>query len=171
MSIQQMNVHDCVRCGNPINYDDTDWCDVCDMSIFDDRMVKTKKMLTIQNFKSELLNSWWGGWKITDVLDDVHYIDEHLNIIGPTHYSVTFIYYRVTVNGNSTPIGPHGSNRGKLLLTRETDEFLKGQYRYELWLNQKMFNSGGVTPNALRDKKKFIESVVSTLDYQLYNPC
>ena len=167
MSIQQMNVHDCVRCGNPINYDDTDWCDVCDMSIFDDRMVKTKKMLTIQNFKSELLNSWWGGWKITDVLEDVHYIDEHLNIIGPNHYSVTFIYYRADGLG----MGPNGSNRGKLLLTRETDEFLKGQYRYELWLNKNMFNSGGITANALRDKKKFIEAVVSTLDYQLHNPC
>lgn len=46
-----MNVHDCIRCKNPINYDDTDWCDVCDMSIFDDRMVEYKKMLTIKNYK------------------------------------------------------------------------------------------------------------------------
>ena len=46
-----MNIHDCIRCKNPINYDDTDWCDVCDMSIFDDRMVEYKKMLTITNYK------------------------------------------------------------------------------------------------------------------------
>jgi hypothetical protein len=167
MSIQQMNVHDCVRCGNPINYDDTDWCDVCDMSVFDDRMVKPKKMLTIQNIKSELLNSWWGGWKITDVLDEVYKTDDKMYITGPKHYSIRFVYYRADGMG----LGPHGSHYGILLLTRETDEFLKGQYRYELWLNQKMFNYGGVTPNALRDKKAFIESIVSTLEYQLHNPC
>ena len=162
-----MNVHDCVKCGNPINYDDTDWCDVCDMSIFDDRMVKPKKMLTIQNIKSELLNSWWGGWKITDVLDEVYKTDDKMYITGPKHYSIRFVYYRADGLG----LGPHGSNWGVLLLTREEDYFLKGQYRYELWLNKNMFNSGGITANALRDKKKFIESVVSTLDYQLYNPC
>jgi hypothetical protein len=137
------------------------------MSIFDDRMVKPKKMLTIQNIKSELLNSWWGGWKITDVLEEVYKYDDDLNLIGPQHYRVQFVYYRA----DGLVPGPHGSNRGGLLLERELDGFLKGQYRYELWLNQKMFNSGGITPAALRDKKAFIESVVATLDYQLHNPC
>ena len=166
-----MNVHACIRCNNPIDYDVTDWCGVCDMSIFDDRMVKPKKMLTIQNIKSELLNSWWGGWKITDVLEEVYNVDDDLNLIGPKHYSVTFIYYKVDVYGNGTPIGPHGSNRGKILIGREYDKDYKTQYRYIIYLNQKKFDTGGISANALRDKKAFIESVVSTLDYQLYNPC
>ena len=46
-----MNVHGCIRCNNPINYDDSDWCEVCDMSIFDDRMIKQTKMLEIRNVK------------------------------------------------------------------------------------------------------------------------
>ena len=46
-----MNVHDCIRCNNPINYDDSDWCEVCDMSVFDDRMVKQTNMLEIRNLK------------------------------------------------------------------------------------------------------------------------
>ena len=124
-------------------------------------------MLTIQNIKSELLNSWWGGWKIKDVLEDVYKTDDDLNITGPKHYSIRFVYYRADGMG----LGLHGSQHGTLLLGREEDDFLKGQYRYELWLHQKMFNSGGITINALRDKKAFIESVVSTLDYQLHNPC
>ena len=129
-------------------------------------------MLTIENFKSSLLNSWWGGWKITDILEEVYKYDDDLNLIGPNHYSVTFIYYSVTANGSGTPIGPHGSNRGKLLLGREEDDFFKGgRYRIELWLNGKLFLTDGVNSNALRDKKAFIESIVSTLDYQLHNPC
>ena len=163
-----MNVHDCVKCGNPINYDDTDWCDVCDMSIFDDRMVKPKKMLTIQNIKSELLNSWWGGWKIKDVLEDVYKTDDALNIKGPKHYSIRFVYYRADGMG----LGPHGSHYGTLLLGREEDDFFKrGRYRFELWLNGKLFLTDGLNSNALRDKNSFIESVVSALDYQLRNPC
>ena len=50
-----MNVHDCVRCGNPINYDDTDWCEVCDMSIFDERMSDSKRGFTIKN-KDKIYN-------------------------------------------------------------------------------------------------------------------
>ncbi len=50
-----MNVHNCIRCGNPINYDDTDWCEVCDMSIFDERMSDTKRGFTIKN-KSNIYN-------------------------------------------------------------------------------------------------------------------
>ena len=46
-----MNVHDCIRCNNPINYDDSDWCEVCDMSVFDDRMIKQTNMLEIRNIK------------------------------------------------------------------------------------------------------------------------
>jgi hypothetical protein len=36
------NTHKCIRCSNPIDLDNTDWCDVCDMSIFDDRMIDSK---------------------------------------------------------------------------------------------------------------------------------
>ena len=62
------NIHKCIRCSNPIDLDNTDWCDVCDMSIFDDRMIKPKKMLTIQNFEERLkdyriLNTF-DGWTL-----------------------------------------------------------------------------------------------------------
>jgi hypothetical protein len=155
-----MNIHDCIRCKNPINYDDTDWCDVCDMSIFDDRMVERKKVLTIKNFKSSLLNSWWGGWKITDVLEDVYGYDNDLNIIPPKQYTITFHYYRADGLG-----GP--KNIGRLILERETDVLLAGKYRYRIYLNQKKINEGGVSKNLLEDKTAFIESVVSTLDWDL----
>jgi len=46
-----MNIHNCIRCNNPINYDDSDWCEICDMSIFDDKMVKQTGMLEIRNIK------------------------------------------------------------------------------------------------------------------------
>ena len=56
-----MNVHNCIRCNNPINYDDTDWCDVCDMSVFDERMVKQTKMLKIENYKKLLGKELFGS--------------------------------------------------------------------------------------------------------------
>lgn len=31
------NTHPCEHCGNIIDYDQTDWCDKCDTSIFDDK--------------------------------------------------------------------------------------------------------------------------------------
>jgi hypothetical protein len=117
-------------------------------------------MLTINNFKSSLLNSWWGGWKITNVFEDSYKVDNDLNIIGNKQYSVTFHYYRTDGLG-----GP--KNVGRLLLERETDEFLKGQYRYRIYLNQKMINEGGVFKTALEDKKAFIESVVGVIDWDL----
>lgn len=118
-------------------------------------------MLTIKNIKSELLNSWWGGWKITDVLEDVYNFDDDLNLIGNKQYSVTFVYYRVDGSG------PAGKNMGRLILERETDEFLGGQYRYKIYLNQKKINEGGVFKTALEDKKAFIESVVGVIDWEL----
>jgi len=159
--MEQMNVHDCVRCGNPINYDDTDWCDVCDMSIFDDRMVKRKKMLTIKNFESSLLDNWCGGWKITDVLDEVYNYDDDLNLLGPPQYSIRFAYYTTNIYVHS------GANYGMLYLNRHEDDVLKGKYRYKIYLNQQMINSGGFTKKELEDKNKFIDAVVYTLDYEL----
>jgi hypothetical protein len=117
-------------------------------------------MLTIENFKSALLNSWWGGWKITDVLEDVYKFDDDLNMFGCKQYTITFHYYRADGLG-----GP--KNIGRLILEREMDEVLKGQYRYKIYLNQKMINEGGIFRTALKDKKAFIESVVGVIDWEL----
>ena len=71
-----MNVHDCIRCKNPINYDDTDWCDVCDMSIFDDRMVERKKMLTITNYKKikdSQFNCMGTSWLVCEIRESDDY--------------------------------------------------------------------------------------------------
>lgn len=32
------NIHSCEHCGNPIDYDTTDWCDKCNTSIFDEKI-------------------------------------------------------------------------------------------------------------------------------------
>ena len=117
-------------------------------------------MLTINNFKSSLLNSWWGGWKITDVLEDVHTIDDDLNLIGNKQYSVTFRYYRADGYGG-------GRNMGRFLLERETDEFLEGKYRYRIYLNAKMINMGGVSVRELNNKTTIIETVVAIIDCEL----
>jgi hypothetical protein len=118
-------------------------------------------MLTIENFKSSLLNSWWGGWKITDVMEDTYKFDIDSNLIGCKQYSVTFINFRADGSG------PAGKNMGRLLLERETDEVLAGKYRYKIYLNQKKINEGGVSKNSLEDKKAFIESVVGVIDWEL----
>jgi hypothetical protein len=154
------NTHRCIRCSNPIDLDNTDWCDVCNMSIFDDRMVKPKKMLTIQNI-SLLNGAVCDGWVIDSVLEDVYRYDTDLNIIEPKCYSISFV----------SPLGMNRSIqvRGKLLLTREYDKAYKKQYRFELWLNGKKFNEGGITANGLKDKDSFIQSVVDSLDFELKN--
>jgi hypothetical protein len=117
-------------------------------------------MLTIENFKSSLLNSWWGGWKITDVLEDVYKFDDDLNLFGCKQYTITFHYYRADGLG-----GP--KNIGRLILEREMDEVLAGKYRYKIYLNQKKIDEGVVTKNSLVDKKAFIESVVGVIDWEL----
>ena len=112
-------------------------------------------MLTIHNFKL-LEGTECGGWRIDSILDEVYKYDNDLNIIEPMCYSFSFV-------------SPLGTNRGKLLLTREYDKVYKTQYRYELWLNGKKFDSGGISGNGLKNKDSFIQSVVDTLDYQLKN--
>ena len=96
------------------------------------------------------------GWSIDSILDEVYKYDSDLNIIEPKCYSFSFV-------------SPLGTNRGKLLLTREYDEVYKKQYRFELWLNQKKFNEGGITANGLKDKDSFIQSVVDAFDFELKN--
>jgi hypothetical protein len=150
-----MSIHRCIRCDNPIDYDNTDWCDVCDMSIFDDRMVKTKKMLTIQNI-SLLNGAVCDGWVIDSVLEDVYRYDTDLNTIEPKCYSISFV-------------SPLGINRGNMLLERQQDEVLKGKYRFELWLNKKKFIIGSLTKKELEDKDKVIQSIVNALDFELLN--
>jgi hypothetical protein len=112
-------------------------------------------MLTIHNFKL-LEGTLCGGWRIDSILDEVYKYDADLNIIEPKCYSFSFV-------------SPLGMNRGKLLLTREYDKVYKIQYRYELWLNQKKFDTGGISANGLKNKDSFIQSVVDTFDYQLKN--
>jgi hypothetical protein len=112
-------------------------------------------MLTIQNFRL-LEGTYCNGWSIDSILDEVYKYDSDLNIIEPKCYSFSFV-------------SPLGTNRGKLLLAREYDEVLKGKYRFELWLNGKKFDEGGITANGLKDKDSFIQSVVDSLDYQLKN--
>ena len=148
-------IHNCIRCNNPIDYDVTDWCGVCDMSIFDDRMVKPKKMLTIKNIKS-LKGTQCGGWIIKFISEGVYLHDDDLNIIKTQYYSITFVSHS-------------GINRGRILIGREYDSAYKTQYRYILYLNQKKFDTGGISANGLKNKDSFIQSVVDTLDYQLKN--
>ena len=112
-------------------------------------------MLTIHNFKL-LEGTLCGGWRIDSILDEVYKYDADLNIIEPKCYSFSFV-------------SPLGMNRGKLLLTREYDKVYMRLYRYELWLNGKKFDSGGITANGLKNKDSFIQSVVDALDYQLKN--
>jgi len=151
-----LTIHKCIRCSNPIDYDVTDWCGVCDMSIFDDRMVKRKKMLTIQNIRS-LEGTRCNGWMINLVSEGIYlYDDDDLNIIGPEYYSIGFV-------------SGLGSNIGKILIGREWDKDYKTQYRYIFYLNQKKFDTGGISADGLLDKNGFIQSVVDTLDYQLKN--
>jgi hypothetical protein len=112
-------------------------------------------MLTIHNFKL-LEGEHYNGWRIDSILDEVYKYDADLNIIEPKCYSISFV-------------SDSGMNRGKLLLTREYNNEYMRQYRYELWLNGKQFDTGGITANHLKDKDLFIQSVVEALDYQLKN--
>jgi hypothetical protein len=126
------------------------------MSIFDDRMVKPKKMLTIKNIRS-LEGTQCNGWIINLVSEGIYlYDDDDLTIIEPEYYSITFV-------------SGLGSNIGKILIGREFDKDYKNQYRYIIYLNQKKFDSGGISANGLKNKDSFIQSVVDTLDYQLKN--
>lgn len=96
------------------------------------------------------------GWGIDSILDEFYKYDVDLNIIEPKCYSFSFVSLL-------------GTNRGKLLLAREYSNEYMRQYRYELWLNGKKFDEGGITADGLKDKDSFIQSVVDSLDYQLQN--
>ena len=112
-------------------------------------------MLTIQNIRS-LEGTKCNGWMINLVSEGIYlYDDDDLNIIGPEYYSIGF------------ELG--GNNIGKILIGREWDKDYKTQYRYILYLNQKKFDTGGISADGLLDKNGFIQSVVDTLDYQLKN--
>ncbi len=109
-----MNVRDCIRCNNPINYDDTDWCDVCDMSVFDERMVKQTKMLTIENERKLLGTKLTGSGSNGPMEWIVTSIRPHLN-----HY---VIFIEQTENGWDR----------KIVLDRSFSSFKLGhQYKLE----------------------------------------
>ena len=111
-------------------------------------------MLTIHNFKL-LEGTLCGGWRINLISEGVYLYDDGLNIIEPEYYSIGF------------ELG--GNNIGKILIGREYDKDYKTQYRYILYLNQKKFDTGGISKYGLKNKDSFIQSVVDTLDYQLKN--
>ena len=111
-------------------------------------------MLTIKNFKS-LEGIRCNGWMINLASEGVYLYDGNLNTIQPEYYSIGF------------ELG--GNNIGKILIGREFDKDYKKAYRYIIYLNQKKFDTGAISANALKDKDGFIQSVVDTLDYQLKN--
>ena len=111
-------------------------------------------MLTIKNFKS-LEGTRCNGWMINIASAGVYLYDGNLNTIQPEYYSIGF------------ELG--GNNIGKILIGREFDKDYKTQYRYIIYLNQKKFDTGGISANGLKDRDSFIQSVVDTLDYQLQN--
>ena len=112
-------------------------------------------MLTIKNIRS-LKGTQCNGWIIKFISEGVYLHDDDLNIIKTEYYSITFVSHS-------------GSNRGRILISREYDSAYKTQYRYILYLNQKKFDTGGISGNGLKNKDSFIQSVVDTLDYQLKN--
>jgi len=112
-------------------------------------------MLTIKNIRS-LKGTQCGGWIIKFISEGVYLYDDGLNTIAPEYYSITFVSHS-------------GSNRGRILISREYDKDYKNQYRYIIYLNQKKFDTGGISGDGLKNKDSFIQSVVDTLDYQLKN--
>jgi len=112
-------------------------------------------MLTIKNIRS-LEGTQCNGWIINLVSEGIYLYDDDLNIIQTEYYSITFV-------------SGLGSNVGRILISREYDKDYKNQYRYIIYLNQKKFDSGGISANGLKNKDSFIQSVVDTLDYQLKN--
>jgi hypothetical protein len=112
-------------------------------------------MLTIKNIRS-LKGTQCNGWIIKFISDGIYLYDDDLNIIQTEYYSITFV-------------SGLGSNIGKILIGREYDSAYKTQYRYIFYLNQKKFDTGGISANGLKNKDSFIQSVVDTLDYQLKN--
>jgi hypothetical protein len=112
-------------------------------------------MLTIKNIRS-LKGTQCNGWIIKFISEGICLHDDDLNIIQTKYYSITFV-------------SGLGSNIGRILIGREYDSAYKTQYRYIIYLNQKKFDTGGISGNGLKDKDSFIQSVVDTLDYQLKN--
>jgi hypothetical protein len=95
-----MNVHDCIRCNNPINYDDTDWCDVCDMSVFDDRMIKQNNMLTIKN-PQQLIGEEYSEWlKVIGAKEDKYHYEFTLANKEMSQIETFLLHRKRTENGS-----------------------------------------------------------------------
>jgi hypothetical protein len=95
-----MNIHDCIRCNNPINYDDTDWCDVCDMSVFDDRMIKQNNMLTIKN-PQQLIGQEYSDWlKVISAKEDKYHYEFTLANKEMSQIETFLLHRKRTENGS-----------------------------------------------------------------------
>ena len=95
-----MNVHDCIRCNNPINYDDTDWCDVCDMSVFDDRMIKQNNMLTIKN-PQQLIGQEYSEWlKVISAKENKYHYEFTLANKEMSQIETFLLHRKRTENGS-----------------------------------------------------------------------
>jgi hypothetical protein len=95
-----MNVHDCIRCNNPINYDDTDWCDVCDMSVFDDRMIKQNNMLTIKN-PQQLIGQEYSDWlKVISAKENKYHYEFTLANKEMSQIETFLLHRKQTENGS-----------------------------------------------------------------------
>lgn len=140
-----MNVHDCIKCGNPINYDDTDWCNVCDMSIFDSRMVKQNKMLQIKNVK-----------RILDVhLTGTDYMIKNVCETLDKSKSIPY-YYEIQLYSHEY------NHRCRLILDKQREYNQDGQPYYSLHLEldlNTLMPSYGIHPKDMDNANAFIYCV------------
>jgi len=149
-----MNIHDCIRCNNPINYDDTDWCDVCDMSVFDDRMIKQNSMLQIRNIK-----------KVLDVhLSDTDYMIK--NIAEVLDKSKSMInYYEIQLYSHQY------NHRCNLILDKqkEYNEFGEPYYSLHLEMGNTIMPSYGIYPKHMSNPNGFIYTLEKYFEHLYTN--
>jgi hypothetical protein len=140
-----MNIHNCIRCNNPINYDDSDWCEICDMSIFDDKMVKQTGMLEIRNIK-----------RILDVhLTGTDYMIKNVCETLDKSKSIPY-YYEIQLYS-------HQSNyRCRLILDKQREYTLDRQPYYSLHLEldlNTLMPSFAIHPKDMDNANAFIYCV------------
>ena len=112
-------------------------------------------MLTIKNI-TELKGKIFGKWLIEQVLEEVYMVETDMYLKEPKHYSITF-----------RSSEGRGITMGKFLLSREDDDFSKGKYRYEIYLNNVKINYGSLELDDLRDRNRLISAIVQTFDNKL----
>jgi len=140
-----MNIHNCIRCNNPINYDDSDWCEVCDMSIFDERMVNKNKMLQIKNLR-----------KVVDVhLTGTDYMIKNIAEVLDKSKSLSYFY--------EIQLYSHQYNHHcNLILDKERNYNQDGEPYYSLHLEldtNNLMPSFGIHPKDMSNANAFIYCV------------